>query len=439
MKAISMTSRKRARPKQPLPSVYGWDMESIRLAQGDVSIIKEKTNKRWCANLRHLRATKPVVCKWLSEEEHYLPEIVNIVYTFTLESPHFTPPLNMVRLAQFLPNIKYRPPNFAAITIRLNPTTGLLFQRGNWVIIKATSPGEALYYSHMYRRLLEQVPFILKNRGSNKLYIGTLEGKFGFSRGKIENVVGNGILYQEGVHLTRLMEAEDEKVDWEPDAFPNAIYRDHLADGTLFCANIASTGKIVLMGLKTIEGVYEAYKIMCDVVYNFEDPHVPSNPKERYRYRIEQLYRQGRVTRADEEGNIDVENMEGLGDEYDEDEHEEHDSVLSMILGAVAIPPPGTSTAATAAAAVVASAEGTGEMDNDEQVDVGGLITRAADAGQVENVSMLVEQGGEIAQGVWRRDEKGRLPIERIAESTDPLHKQVIHVLRKYMNDNPEK
>lgn len=186
----------------------------------------------------------------------------------------------MIRLVQFLPNCKFRPPSFPSATLRIWPVTALVYQECNAVIIKTTSPGEALYQSHVLRQLLEQIPFIMKYGDTNcdgtpaaakdpgtdrdKLFIGTLEGLMGFRRGKIDNIVGSGMLYQDGVSLTDLMHAKDAHVDWDPGAFPNAIYRNRLPDGTLFCSNIASTQKVVIMGVKRLRPFYEVF-LRCAV------------------------------------------------------------------------------------------------------------------------------------------------------------------------------
>lgn len=397
--------------------------------------------------LSGMRTAQPAVCEWLSLEEYILPKVVNNVYTANFGSEHFKPPLNMVRIAQYRPNTKYRPPNHAAITMRHYPTTALLFMGGNMVLIKTTSPGMALYYSHVYRQDLEQTPFILKVAGkpSTEMFVGTLEGRLGFSPGKMENIVGNGVLFQDGVHLTRLMEAEDEKVDWEPDAFPNAIYKDVLSDGTPFCANIASTGKIVLMGLKTREGLYEAYRIMSDVVYNFEDPNVPSNPKERYKYRINQLFKQNKLV-AQSETDVNPDDLEAMGDEYDEDERAVAedatiDALYSMVMQNIPlstfsggqpgqpVPPPqepqeqddGAETAAEDASMTLK------------------LLSSAAESGLIDNVAFMLEQEeGSATRAVWTRDENGRTLADRLELSTDPRHRQIMHVIRDYMAQHPQ-
>lgn len=423
--------KQRKRPRQ-----QEWIRQISLLPMQDREQVNERYEKRVKETLTGMRQAQPAVCEWLSREEHILPKVVNIVYTVDYGSEHFTPPLNMARVAQYRPNTKHRPPN-CAITIRIHPTTALLFAGGNAVLIKPTSPGMALYYSHLYRQDLEQTPFILKLKGeqNRNLFIGTLEGRLGFSIGRIDNIVGSGVLFQDGVHLTNLMQAEDEKVDWEPDAFPNAIYRDVLADGTPFCANIASTGKIVLMGLKTIEGLYEAYRITSDVIYKYEDPNVPLHPKDRYDYRINQLFKQNKLVAASEM-DANPADLEGMGDEYDEDEREnaEVDSVYSMIMQTVqsySAPPSALPVGLSAAAA-------TTEPPRDEAY---ALLKKAADSGLADNVVYLLEQNrDEMMRAVWKRDgETGKTIADRMEMSIDPRHRQILHILRAFMNSNTKK
>jgi TATA-box binding protein (TBP) (component of TFIID and TFIIIB) len=224
--------------------------------------LKQATAQATRSMLLGMRKAKSPTCAWLTKETHVLPQIVNIVYTVTFESPRFKEPLNLVRLAQYLPNVKYRPPGFASVTIRLYPTTALLSMKGKLVLIRCTTRNMALFYSHYYRQLVEQVPIIMKGPNpEDKPYVGTLEGYLECSIGEIQNMVGNGVLPQDGVHLTRLLYSDQEAVDWDPGGFPNLIYNAKLpTNGKPFCANIAITGKIVLMGLKDIEDVYTAYK-----------------------------------------------------------------------------------------------------------------------------------------------------------------------------------
>jgi hypothetical protein len=98
-----------------------------------------------------MRRARPAVCEWLSRETYVLPPVVNIVYMMTFESKTVTGPLDLVRMAQFMPNTKYKPPNFAALTVRIWPATGMLYTGGKLVLIRTTCPAQALYYSHLFR------------------------------------------------------------------------------------------------------------------------------------------------------------------------------------------------------------------------------------------------------------------------------------------------
>jgi len=285
---------------------------------------KKKLYETWLANmLKDMRKnTRPAVCKWLSEESYILPEVVNIVYMTSVKSKRFQAPLDLVRLAQFLPNTKYRPPNFAAVTVRLRPTTARIFMAGTLMVIRSITPYMALYYSQMYRQLIERVPLILKGPNiGDKPYIGTLEGYLEFSKGQIQNVVASGALPQDGVHLMRLLDANEEDINYDPGTFTNLFYTGHTSSGHKFCSNIANTGNVVVMGLDTIESIYEAYKITCNVVHDFDDLNVPSNPKERHKYRMKQLQADPRFV-TDEAG---IGNKI-LGGEEEEDGGEDDDT-----------------------------------------------------------------------------------------------------------------
>jgi len=280
--------------------------------------------------LRKTKNVKPEPCVWLSEETYVLPEVVNIVRSTNLVGPCLKTKLDLVRFGQHLPNSKYRTPNFPSISIRLYPTMARLFQSGNMELIKTTNPGMGLYFSHLYRQLIEKIPLILVDMGPNgevlgKPYIGTLEGYLGFSFGVTHNIVGNGVLPQDGVHLTNLLNFDRMNTMYDPGSFPNLIYRGKLQDGSRFCANIANTGKVVVMGLKTKEGVYEAYKNVCEKVHNFEDPNVPNDPTERWRYRLTQLYNHPSFKKEadDPEGAKMSRYAEHAGDEYDMDQDDD--------------------------------------------------------------------------------------------------------------------
>jgi len=272
------------------------------------------------ALIRSMRQTKPAVCEWLSKETHVLTAVVNIVYMMSLKSQTVRGPLPLVRMAQYMPNTKYKPPNHAALTVRINPATLMLYTGGKMVIIRARTPAEALLYSHLFRQTIEAIPLIMRSQKTGKLIVTTLEGHLDCHRDGIQNIVGSGALPQDGVHLTRLLYSDEEKVTWDPGGFINLIYKGHLPDGTSFCANIANTGKIVLMGLKTIEAMHLAYKQMCRILHDFDDPNVPLDPKERHKYRMAQLEQDARFLKADATQMRGLLDAEFLGEEFDPEE-----------------------------------------------------------------------------------------------------------------------
>lgn len=346
----------------------------------------------------------------------------------------------MIRMTQFLPNCKFRPPSFPSATLRIWPITALVYQEGNAVVIKTTSPGEALYQSHVLRQMLEQIPFILKHPGDDKLFIGTLEGRLGFGKGKIDNIVGSGMLYQDGVHLTNLLQAKDSHVDWDPGAFPNAIYRNVLPDGTAFCCNIANTQKIVVMGAKRVRAMFDAYEMTCKVVNEFEDPDVPKDPQLRRRYRLNQLSARNELLLMDASHTelFDPDRVERMsrmtrGDGHGEEE--EHDLVgaVSLHMQTVNMLFEKRRQAAPQPPAASASASASHTMRD--------LLVRAARAEQVSNVRhMLSDDSPAIVSAVWEKDkETGQTLLDEMIVSQLERHKEIMHLLKEYMATHPQK
>jgi len=264
-----------------------------------------------------MRNAKPAVCEWLSRERYVLPAIVNIVYMVQFTSESATGPLDLIRMAQYMPNTKYKPPNFAALTIRIYPATGMLYTKGKFVLIRTRSLAEARYYCQVYRQAIERIPMIMRRAGTDEIVVQTLEGHLECKHEGVQNIVGSGALPQDGVHLTKLLYSDEESVNWDPGGFINLIYYHRLPSGAPYCANIANTGKIVLMGLKTTEDIYAAYRIMCGVLHDYEDPHVPQMPKERHLYRMQQLARDSRFLKADATKMRNLLEAEYLGDEFE--------------------------------------------------------------------------------------------------------------------------
>lgn len=264
--------------------------------------------------------------------------------------------------------------------------------------------------------------------------MGTLEGYLDCSMGEVQNMVGSGVLPQDGVHLTRLLYSNDEAIDWDPGGFPNLIYRTHLeSNGLLFCANIANTGKIVLMGLKTVEEVYEAYRMMCKVVHDFDDPNTPTDPKERHRYRMRQLESDPRFIREADAGVGVAADMEHIGDEYGaEPMDEDDDRMINLFVNGVA-----TTSAVTVAP--VKQEPGTKQktfIEEDDDNDEEPLLFQAIRTGQINNVKFILGQEG-MRDAIWIPGTNklavlemlDAVPVERI----DQTHLQIRYLIESHL------
>ena len=339
------------------------------------------------------------LCKDLSREQFVLPPVVNIVYSVDFGSPCITGNLDLLRIANQLPNSKYKP-NFPSIAIKMHPTTATLFGKLNVELVKTTTPGMALFFSHVYRQLLERLSLILHDEDTGRTFVGTLEGYLGMSVGIIHNVVGNGILPQDGVHLMNLLNATEDKSDHDPENFPNLIHKCELSNGRAFTANIANTAKVVLMGLKCVEDMHEAYKIICDKVHNFDDPNVPTDPHERWKYRRRQLQADPAFKPTTDDGW-----EEAIGEDDDAEDY-----VKPQLPNVVQHMKPMLETILNVSAMGTVVVKKEEEEEEEEEP----LLYMAAKAGQIQNVITLLN------------DEDEACPYP----DTDPYNKQLIRQLQ---------
>lgn len=358
------------------------------------------------------------VCADLSQEQFVLPPVVNIVYSVDFGSPCITGNLDLLRIANQLPNSKYKP-NFPSIAIKMHPTTATLFGKLNVELVKTTTPGMALFFSHVYRQLLERLSLILHDEDTGRTFVGTLEGYLGMSVGIIHNVVGNGVLPQDGVHLMNLLNATEDKSDHDPENFPNLIHTDKLSNGRSFTANIANTAKVVLMGLKCVEDMHEAYKIICDRVHNFDDPNVPTDPHERWKYRRRQLQQDPAFKPTTDDG------WEGMGDADDDDADDyvkpqlpnvvQHmKPMLGAILNVPEMP-------------TIVKAE-----DGEEEEEP--LLYMAAKAGQIQNVITLLNDEDEACPYPDTDPDNERLvrQLQEIPDTETRTYALIINHIREW-------
>ena len=163
--------------------------------------------------------------------------IQNVVATAS-----FNQPLDIDAIAKAFPHVEYRPQVFPGLPFRLKKpkTCTLLFNSGKMVCTGAKSEREA-------RRAILKVARELKAAGI--IIIGKPEIK-------IQNVVASGSL-GDPVDLEGLCERArvGGSLMYELEQFPGAIYRME-SPSVVFL--IFSTGKIVCVGAKKEEEVYEA-------------------------------------------------------------------------------------------------------------------------------------------------------------------------------------
>jgi TATA-box binding protein (TBP) (component of TFIID and TFIIIB) len=363
------------------------------------------TNSRMTASLvKSFQEAQPVPCEWLSRETHVLPRTVNIVYTVNLRPADENWTINMVRMAQSLPPTKYMAAKFAGITIRLLPTTGRLFKGGNMVLVKSTSHNMARYHAQLYRQLLETVPMLMRDPETGEIRIDTLSGRLVFENGTMQNVVGSAALPQQGVHLGDLLYHDQSKCYWMPGSFPSLILSEKLEDGTPYFANIASTGKVVLMGLKNVNRMYDAYRATVALLQDFEDPNVPVDPSKRLAYRVKQLQREGRIREESAKDKEEFANIQAVDEEGLEEviQQAKKRSKTRITL-------------------------------HDELT----LLMEACDHKMEDNVAYMLQD--PAMANVWARDPQGLTALERIQDSTEVAHVRISRMLREHMKKHPKK
>jgi len=167
--------------------------------------------------------------------------IQNVVATAS-----FNQPLDIDAIAKAFPHVEYRPQVFPGLPFRLKKpkTCTLLFNSGKMVCTGAKSEREA-------RRAILKVARELKAAGI--IIIGKPEIT-------IQNVVASGSLGGP-IDLERLCEQArvGGSLMYEPEQFPAAIYR---MENPSVVFLIFSNGKIVCVGAKKEEEVYEAVETL---------------------------------------------------------------------------------------------------------------------------------------------------------------------------------
>ncbi len=395
----------------------------------------------------------------LSRETHHLPKVVNMVCTTKLLNGMDDDEvrkangygINLYRIALNYPNVKYEQKRFAAITLRIWGSTGLLFESGKMVLVSALSKTHALFCAQQYRQWLETVDLLMWDEVEKRSYIGNLKGKLNCRDTKVYNVVASGSLFQDGVDLSSLMEAHEDKCSWVPDSFPNGTFGPQkLSDGATFNANVSDrNAKVVIMGVRTVEHVYEAYRYMKALVSDHEDPDAPDDPRKCYLYRMNKLLksdpRMKAKTRGRKKGKKRKQ-QEGEDGEEEEAVEDQNESILDEIVNWASLSKNKRNKGMVVKSETATEGEEDGSglmsfvMDAVDFVTSGSNapklhaldgeehytpLMKAAVRKQVNNVQRLVEQG----YSVDATTPEGKTAYDLVKDSDDPQHKLIATIL----------
>ena len=159
-------------------------------------------------------------------------------------------------ISSILPNAHYERQKFAAITIRLaNPLcTVLLFTSGKMVLTGCKTYLDCLFAS------LSIV---------NMLRVHFTGLTFRLETIKVQNIVGNADLRLQGDEFLDLNAFYEEHNVWstyQPNMFPGLIYRPTDIPIVLL---LFYSGKIVITGAKTMQGVHDGWAQLHDLVKSY--------------------------------------------------------------------------------------------------------------------------------------------------------------------------
>lgn len=181
---------------------------------------------------------------------------------------------------------KYEPRRFAAAILRkhdgISTTTCLAYRQGKLVVVSARGRYHSMYACQVYRQLLEGVECVYRTPDEG-LGLFNLKGRTNFYKWSIQNIVANANL---GLRpdLKILSEIGGETSTWNPEIFPACIVLIWLkpknqckcvtkkqTNESCQCtcrALIFDTGKMVLAGCKSVEGMNKAFELIKSL---FED------------------------------------------------------------------------------------------------------------------------------------------------------------------------
>lgn len=251
--------------------------------------MNKDTNK-----LIHVDTVKFDIPAELTIYDNY-PKITNYVSTVKLGLKF---DLNIIPL--YITGADKKPRRFAAITIRIIPTTCLLFSTGNMVIIGAKTQNASKLAAHTYRLFLENIPQVFYDKTDKKYFYDTLEKYIGFNKFTVRNVVGSGKLILDDkknvynvensnssnsndnnfVDLSSFAKNNIMNAGWDKEIFPGMRCIIEKSSGKElsndFIAHIFQAKKNVLMGAKKKEDIYFGHNHLKELMIPYTTNIDPS-------------------------------------------------------------------------------------------------------------------------------------------------------------------
>jgi transcription initiation factor TFIID TATA-box-binding protein len=199
------------------------------------------------------------------------PKITNYVATVSLDVQ-----FNLNSLVLYLSSTDRKPSRFAAITIKIHPTTCLLFSSGNMVITGGRTEMGAKLAAHTYRLILEKIPQPVFDIKTGKFIITTLEDYTSFNNFTVVNIVGSGKLFQNNqVNLGSLSKDNIGLIGWDAQIFPGLRFNiERNADecpieAEELMAHIFQGANDVIMGARVKEDIYKAHMFLKRTVLRY--------------------------------------------------------------------------------------------------------------------------------------------------------------------------
>jgi transcription initiation factor TFIID TATA-box-binding protein len=194
------------------------------------------------------------------EFESY-PKITNYVATVNLNVQ-----FNLNSLVLYLSSTDRKPSRFAAIAIKIHPTTCLLFSSGNMVITGGRTEMGAKLAAHVYRLMLEKIPQPVLDKETGQFIITTLEDYTSFDSFKVVNIVGSGKLFHNNqVNLGSLSKYDIGLIGWDAQIFPGLRFKirrnpiECPIKANALMAHIFQGANDVIMGARVKEDIYKAH------------------------------------------------------------------------------------------------------------------------------------------------------------------------------------